>query len=45
MSLKKVGIVGARMIGAEIGLCFATSGCEVVMMDATSELEAGGKKR
>jgi len=45
MSLTKVGIIGAGMMGAEIGLCFAASGCEVVMMDATSELAAGGKKR
>jgi 3-hydroxybutyryl-CoA dehydrogenase len=43
--LKKVGIVGAGMMGAEIGLCFANAGCEVVMSDATEVLAAGGKER
>jgi 3-hydroxybutyryl-CoA dehydrogenase len=45
MAIKKVGVVGAGMMGAEIGLCFANAGCEVVMMDVTSELAVGGKKR
>jgi 3-hydroxybutyryl-CoA dehydrogenase len=45
VSLKKVGIVGAGMMGAEIGLCFANAGCEVVMSDATEVLAAGGKER
>ncbi|MDD5169254.1 MAG: 3-hydroxyacyl-CoA dehydrogenase family protein [Syntrophales bacterium] len=45
ISLKKVGIVGAGMMGAEIGLCFANAGCEVVMSDATEMLAAGGKER
>lgn len=44
-TLKKVGIVGAGMMGAEIALCFAAAGCEVVMSDATLELATNGKKR
>jgi 3-hydroxybutyryl-CoA dehydrogenase len=44
-SLKKVGIVGAGMMGAEIGLCFAHAGCEVIMSDASEVLAAGGKER
>ncbi|MDQ5986875.1 MAG: 3-hydroxyacyl-CoA dehydrogenase [Syntrophus sp. SKADARSKE-3] len=43
--LKKVGIIGAGMMGAEIGLCFAVAGCEVVMSDATKTLAAAGKDR
>lgn len=45
MALENVGIVGAGMMGAEIGLCFAGAGCKVTMMDATMELASGGKKR
>lgn len=45
MSLKKVGIIGAGLMGAEIGLCFANAGCSVTMMDATRELASSGKKR
>ena len=44
-ALKKVGVVGAGMMGAEIALCFAAAGCEVIMSDATKELAAKGKDR
>ena len=43
--LKKVGVIGSGMMGAEIALCFARSGYEVVMKDATLELAQKGKKR
>ncbi len=43
--LKKVGVVGAGMMGAEIALCFAAAGCEVVMSDATLALATKGKDR
>jgi 3-hydroxybutyryl-CoA dehydrogenase len=41
----KVGIVGAGMMGAEIGLCFAMSGIEVVMKDLSTVLAEGGRTR
>jgi len=41
----KVGVVGAGMMGAEIALCFAMSGYEVYMKDATLELAQKGKDR
>ncbi|MBW1731652.1 MAG: 3-hydroxyacyl-CoA dehydrogenase family protein [Deltaproteobacteria bacterium] len=43
--LNKVGVVGAGMMGAEIALCFAMSGYEVYMKDATLELAQKGKDR
>jgi 3-hydroxybutyryl-CoA dehydrogenase len=43
--LKKVGIIGAGMMGAEIALCFAKAGYEVVMSDVSVELAAKGKAR
>lgn len=45
MSLKMIGIVGAGMMGAEIGLCFAAAGCEVVLIDINEEMALNGKKR
>lgn len=42
---RRVGIVGAGMMGAEIALCFAASGSEVSMKDETLELEQKGKQR
>lgn len=41
----KVGIIGAGMMGAEIALCFAMSGHEVTIKDATLELAQKGKER
>jgi 3-hydroxybutyryl-CoA dehydrogenase len=43
--VSKVGIIGAGMMGAEIALCFAMSGHEVAMKDATLELAQKGKDR
>lgn len=45
MNIKKVGVVGAGMMGAEIALCFARVGYEVVMADITEEIAAKGKER
>ena len=44
-NIKKVGVVGAGMMGAEIALCFASSGLEVVMKETTLELAQKGKDR
>lgn len=43
--MNKVGVLGAGMMGAEIALCFAISGHEVAMKDATLELAQKGKER
>jgi len=43
--IKKVGVVGAGMMGAEIALCFASSGFEVVMKETTLGLAQKGKDR
>ncbi len=43
--LNKVGVVGAGMMGAEIALCFARSGYEVFLKDATLDLAQSGKSR
>ena len=43
--ISKVGVMGAGMMGAEIALCFATSGYDVVIKDATLELAQKGKDR
>lgn len=41
--IKKVGVVGAGMMGAEIALCFARAGYETVLSDVTQELADNGK--
>lgn len=41
----KVGVLGAGMMGAEIALCFARAGYQVVMKDASVELAERGKAR
>lgn len=43
--LKKVGVCGAGMMGAEIALCFAMSGLGVVMRETSLELAERGKAR
>jgi 3-hydroxybutyryl-CoA dehydrogenase len=43
--IKKVGILGAGMMGAEIGLCFAMAGCEVALKDVSLEAAEKGKSR
>jgi 3-hydroxyacyl-CoA dehydrogenase/enoyl-CoA hydratase/3-hydroxybutyryl-CoA epimerase len=44
-SIKKTGILGAGMMGAEIALSFAMAGCEVAIKDQTVELAQKGKAR
>ena len=44
-SIKKVGILGAGMMGAEIGLCFATAGCAVILKDVDQAAAEKGKAR
>jgi len=44
-NVSKAGILGAGMMGAEIGLCFAMSGCEVLIKDKTMDLAQGAKGR
>ena len=44
-TLKKVGVVGAGMMGAEIALCFARSGYDVVMKETSLALAQKGKDR
>jgi len=43
--IKKVGILGAGMMGAEIALCCARSGMEVYMKEINQELADKGKGR
>ena len=44
-SIKKVGVLGAGMMGAEIGLCFAVAGCTVVLKDVDQAAADKGKAR
>ncbi|WP_312281338.1 3-hydroxyacyl-CoA dehydrogenase family protein [Oscillibacter sp.] len=45
MNIKKAGVVGAGMMGAEIALCFARSGLDVVLADIKQEYADGGKQK
>lgn len=45
MSMKKIGVVGAGMMGSEIALCFARSGMTVVLADIKQEFAEGGKRK
>lgn len=45
MNIKKVGVVGAGMMGSEIALCFARSGMDVVLADIKQEFAEGGKQK
>jgi 3-hydroxybutyryl-CoA dehydrogenase len=45
MDIKKVGIIGAGMMGAEIGLCFAKCDYDVVLVDQTKEFAEKGKEK
>lgn len=38
MEMKKIGVVGAGMMGAEIALCFAIHGYETILGDISQEL-------
>jgi 3-hydroxybutyryl-CoA dehydrogenase len=44
-SIKKAAVIGAGMMGAEIALCFASSGMEVVLKDINMDFANSGKKR
>ena len=43
--MKKIGVVGAGMMGAEIALCFAQAGFETVLSDVSMELAERGKEK
>ena len=43
--IKKVGVVGAGMMGAEIALCFARAGYETVLGDMKQEIAEQGKAK
>lgn len=45
MDIKKVGVVGAGMMGAEIALCFARAGIETVLSDTSREIAEKGKEK
>ena len=45
INLKSMGVLGAGMMGAEIALCFALNGAEVLLKDVTLDLATSGKKR
>ena len=42
---KKVGVVGAGMMGAEIALCFARAGMETILSDVSLEVAQKGKEK
>ncbi len=43
--IKKIGVVGAGMMGAEIALCFAREGYETVLNDISQEIADRGKEK
>ena len=43
--IKKVGVIGAGMMGAEIALCFARGGYETILEDVNTELAERGRER
>ena len=45
MTMKKIGVVGAGMMGAEIALCFARAGMDVILADIKQEFADGGKQK
>ncbi|MCP4647915.1 MAG: 3-hydroxyacyl-CoA dehydrogenase family protein, partial [bacterium] len=45
MEINKTGVIGAGMMGAEIAVCFALAGTDVVLKDATLEFAQAGKDR
>ncbi|WP_294855761.1 3-hydroxyacyl-CoA dehydrogenase family protein [uncultured Oscillibacter sp.] len=45
MEMKKIGVLGAGMMGAEIALCFAMNGYETVLTDVNQELANKGKEK
>lgn len=45
MSIKKIGVIGAGMMGAEIALCFARAGFETFLCDISLEIAEKGKEK
>jgi len=45
MEIKKVGVIGAGMMGAEIALCFARAGIETFLGDISKEIADKGKEK
>lgn len=45
MEMKKIGVLGAGMMGAEIALCFAMNGYETILGDINQELADKGKAK
>ncbi len=43
--IKKVGVVGAGMMGAEIALCFARAGLQTILSDTSLEMAEKGKEK
>ena len=43
--IKKIGVVGAGMMGAEIALCFARAGFDTILSDMNQEIADNGKKK
>lgn len=43
--IRSAGVLGAGMMGAEIALCFAIAGIEVVMKDITTDIARAGLER
>lgn len=45
IDIKKVGVLGAGMMGADIALSCAVAGCDVLMKEVNMELALAGQKR
>ena len=45
MEMKKIGVLGAGMMGSEIALCFAMNGYETILTDVNQELANKGKEK
>lgn len=45
MSIHKIGVIGAGMMGAEIALCFEMAGYPTVLADIKREFAENGKKK
>ena len=45
MEMKKIGVLGAGMMGAEIALCFAANGYETILGDINQELADRGRDK
>ncbi len=45
MQVRKVGVVGAGMMGAEIALCFAQCGYETLLSDTSLDIAEQGKRK